>query len=96
MKKEKKEVNLRQSLQNAIFSVSELFRFNKRFVIANFIIVIGLHLMYAFESTYYVKWLIEELRVSYFAQQLGVRISVSDKRIENEFKRILEEFPEHS
>ena len=25
-----------------------------------------------------VKWLIEELRVSYFAQQLGVRISVSD------------------
>lgn len=43
-----------------------------------------------------VKWLIEELRVSYFAQQLGVRISVSDKRIENEFKRILEEFPEHS
>ena len=61
MKKEKKEVNLRQSLQNAIFSVSELFRFNKRFVIANFIIVIGLHLMYAFESTYYVKWLIEAI-----------------------------------
>ena len=42
-----------------------------------------------------VKWLIEELRVSYFAQQLGVRVSISDKRISNELKRILEEFPEH-
>lgn len=42
-----------------------------------------------------VKWLIEELRVSYFAQQLGVRVSISDKRIANELKRILEEYPEH-
>ncbi|MDY6470538.1 MAG: ATP-dependent RNA helicase HrpA [Succinivibrio dextrinosolvens] len=42
-----------------------------------------------------VKWLIEELRVSYFAQQLGVRVSISDKRISNELNRILEEFPEH-
>ncbi|MGN1281161.1 MAG: ATP-dependent RNA helicase HrpA [Succinivibrio sp.] len=42
-----------------------------------------------------VKWLIEELRVSYFAQQLGVKISVSDKRIANELKRILEDYPEH-
>ncbi len=42
-----------------------------------------------------VKWLIEELRVSYFAQQLGVRVSISDKRISNELKRILEEYPEH-
>lgn len=43
-----------------------------------------------------VKWMIEELRVSYFAQQLGVKISVSDKRISNELKRILEDYPEHS
>lgn len=42
-----------------------------------------------------VKWLVEELRVSYFAQQLGVRVSISDKRIANELKRILEEYPEH-
>lgn len=42
-----------------------------------------------------VKWLIEELRVSYFAQQLGVKVSVSDKRIVNELKRILEDYPEH-
>ena len=43
-----------------------------------------------------VKWLIEELRVSYFAQQLGVKVSVSDKRILNELKRILDDYPEHS
>lgn len=43
-----------------------------------------------------VKWLIEELRVSYFAQQLGARVAVSDKRITNELKRILEEYPEHN
>lgn len=61
MKREKKEINLRQSISNALYCVSELFNFNKRFVIANFIIVIGLHLMYAFESTYYVKWLIEAI-----------------------------------
>ncbi len=60
-KKENKEVNLRQSLQNAFFSVGELFRFNRGFVFANFIIVIGLQLVYAFESTYYVKWLIEAI-----------------------------------
>ena len=43
-----------------------------------------------------VKWLIEELRVSYFAQQLGVKISVSDKRIANELKKILEDYPDHN
>lgn len=43
-----------------------------------------------------VKYLIEELRVSYFAQQLGVKVSVSDKRILNELKRILEEYPDHN
>ncbi|WP_353736402.1 DUF3418 domain-containing protein [Succinivibrio sp.] len=40
--------------------------------------------------------MIEELRVSYFAQQLGVKVSVSDKRILNELKRILEEYPDHN
>ncbi|MGI8882136.1 MAG: ATP-dependent RNA helicase HrpA [Jatrophihabitans sp.] len=29
-----------------------------------------------------VRWLIEELRVSYFAQRLGTRVPVSDKRIQ--------------
>ncbi len=37
-----------------------------------------------------VRWAIEELRVSYFAQQLGVKGPVSDKRIENEIRRVLE------
>ncbi|NLK85191.1 MAG: ATP-dependent RNA helicase HrpA [Aeromonadales bacterium] len=43
-----------------------------------------------------VRWLIEELKVSYYAQQLGVKISVSDKRILNELARVLEEYPEHN
>ena len=40
-----------------------------------------------------VKWMIEELRVSYFAQQLGVKGPISDKRIYQEFTRILKDFP---
>ena len=43
-----------------------------------------------------VKWLLEELKVSYFAQQLGCKISVSDKRIKNEIDKILKEYPEHN
>lgn len=40
-----------------------------------------------------VKWMIEELSVSYFAQQLGVNGPISDKRIFNEIDRILKEYP---
>ena len=40
-----------------------------------------------------VRWMIEELRVSYFAQQLGVRGQISDKRIIHEIERILKEQP---
>ncbi|MGN0908680.1 MAG: DUF3418 domain-containing protein, partial [Succinivibrio sp.] len=36
-----------------------------------------------------VKWMIEELRVSYFAQQLGVKGQISDKRIIHEIDRIM-------
>lgn len=43
-----------------------------------------------------VRWLIEELRVSFFAQQLGVKGPVSDRRIENEIARILKEWPPHN
>ena len=43
-----------------------------------------------------VRWLIEELRVSYFAQQLGVKGPVSDRRIENEIARVLKEWPPHN
>lgn len=35
-----------------------------------------------------VKWMIEELRVSYFAQHLGVSCPISDKRIYSELERI--------
>ncbi|MDN3610288.1 ATP-dependent RNA helicase HrpA [Vibrio ostreicida] len=35
------------------------------------------------ESVKEVRWMIEELRVSYFAQQLGTPYPVSDKRIKN-------------
>ncbi|MDD6317910.1 MAG: ATP-dependent RNA helicase HrpA [Succinatimonas hippei] len=38
-----------------------------------------------------LRWMVEELRVSYFAQQLGVRGQVSDKRIIHEIDRILSE-----
>lgn len=38
-----------------------------------------------------VRWMIEELRVSYFAQQLGVHGQISDKRIIHEIERILKE-----
>ena len=40
-----------------------------------------------------VRWMIEELRVSYFAQQLGVKGQVSDKRVIHEIERILKEEP---
>ena len=40
-----------------------------------------------------VRWMIEELRVSYFAQQLGVKGQVSDKRVMHEIDRILKEEP---
>ena len=30
-----------------------------------------------------IRWMIEELRVSYFAQQLGTPYPVSDKRVRN-------------
>jgi len=43
-----------------------------------------------------IKWMIEELRVSYFAQSIGAKIAVSDKRISHELKRILEEYREHN
>ena len=43
-----------------------------------------------------VRFMIEELRVSYFAQHLGVKGPISDKRIENELKRILTEYPPQS
>ena len=42
---------------------------------------------------YDIKWLFEELRVSFFAQQLGVKAQVSSKRITNEISRILKEYP---
>lgn len=40
-----------------------------------------------------VKWMIEELRVSYFAQHLGVIGPISDKRIYSELERIQKEWP---
>lgn len=40
-----------------------------------------------------VKWMIEELRVSYFAQHLGVHGPISDKRILAELERISKDYP---
>ena len=40
-----------------------------------------------------VKWMLEELRVSYFAQQIGVKGPISDKRIYLELQRIVKDFP---
>ena len=34
----------------------------------------------------YVRWMIEELRISFFAQQLGTSIPISVKRIENQLQ----------
>ena len=45
------------------------------------------------EPLYKVKWMMEELRVSYFAQTLGVNGPISDKRILQEISRILKEYP---
>lgn len=39
-----------------------------------------------------VKWLIQELRVSLFAQSIGARVQISEKRVLNELKRIEDEF----
>ncbi len=35
------------------------------------------------ESVKEIRWMVEELRVSYFAQQLGTPYPISDKRIKN-------------
>ena len=35
-----------------------------------------------------IRWMIEELRVSYFAQQLGTPYPISDKRIQNAIARV--------
>lgn len=40
-----------------------------------------------------VKWMLEELRVSYFAQHLGVHGPISDKRIWAELERISKDYP---
>lgn len=40
-----------------------------------------------------VKWMIQELRVSFFAQHLGVNGPISDKRIYVELERIQKEWP---
>ncbi|MDY6322495.1 MAG: ATP-dependent RNA helicase HrpA [Succinivibrio sp.] len=40
-----------------------------------------------------VRWMIEELRVSLFAQQLGVKGQISDKRIAHEIDRVIKEIP---
>ncbi len=40
-----------------------------------------------------LKWMLEELRVSYFAQNLGVPCQISEKRILNELERIIKEYP---
>ena len=34
-----------------------------------------------------VRWLIEELRVSFFAQELGTAVSVSEKRVRQALNR---------
>ena len=34
------------------------------------------------------RWMLEEYRVSVFAQQLGTRFSVSDKRLEKQFAKV--------
>ena len=39
-----------------------------------------------------IRWLFEELRVSYFAQQLGTKMTVSDKRIAKEIARVADLF----
>jgi ATP-dependent helicase HrpA len=40
------------------------------------------------ESVKEIRWMIEELRVSYFAQQLGTPYPVSDKRVRNAIETI--------
>jgi ATP-dependent helicase HrpA len=37
----------------------------------------------------YLRWMIEELRVSLFAQNLGTRMPVSPRRIEKHIEKIL-------
>lgn len=45
------------------------------------------------DALYEVKWMIEELRVSYYAQHLGVIGPISDKRVIAELDRIMREYP---
>ncbi len=45
------------------------------------------------EPLFEVRWMVEELRVSYFAQPLGVKGQVSEKRVSAELDRIVREFP---
>lgn len=44
------------------------------------------------EPLFEVRWMVEELRVSYFAQPLGVKGQVSEKRVSADLDRIVREF----
>ena len=37
------------------------------------------------------RWMLEEFRVSYFAQQLGTKMTVSDKRLEKQWQAVQDE-----
>lgn len=53
--------NKAPTLKNCLFSASELYKFKKTFLIYTFISYFVFEAIYVFESTYYIKWLVEIL-----------------------------------
>lgn len=49
------------TLRNCLYCASELYRFRKTFLIYTFISYFVFEAIYVFESTYYIKWLVEIL-----------------------------------
>ena len=60
--KKNRDISNSQVWKNCMFAVAEVFRVNKGFVIANFLILLVLECLYTIESTYYIKLLIEVFR----------------------------------
>lgn len=59
--KKEKEITTSQVIKNCIFSIKEVFLFDKKFLIINVFVMIFLNIVYALESTYYMKWLVESI-----------------------------------
>ena len=59
--KKDREISASQVIKNCVFSVKEVFSISKTYIILMFSCYIFLSFLSIFESTYYIKWLVESI-----------------------------------